>query len=169
MLPARAIPKIKAPSAAPWVPGAFGGFCCFSHITLRTDSLRMILWMASTMRKSPPSFLRMLTAYPGQMCRLRPEGKRPGLSRSSQKLRGFLERGIWKHPKLRDLFPSSQRRFKVSPTGADLGKLPSSQGNRDDPVGGKVPAPTCASAGWWPGQAQRNVSQPGSCSGFSSP
>lgn len=32
MLPARAIPKIKAPSAAPWVPGAFGGFSLlFSH------------------------------------------------------------------------------------------------------------------------------------------
>lgn len=32
-----------------------------SHIKASTDSLRMILWTVSTIRKSPPSFLRMLT------------------------------------------------------------------------------------------------------------
>lgn len=80
------------------VPKAFGVwffvfFFAVSHITVRMDSLRMILWMASTMRKSPLSFLVMLTAYPGQIWRLCPEGKRPEFNQSGQgapRTQGFI-------------------------------------------------------------------------------
>lgn len=71
----------------------FGVFFAVSHITVRMDSLRMILWMASTMRKSPLSFLVMLTAYPGQIWRLCPEGKRPKFNQSGQgapRTQGFI-------------------------------------------------------------------------------
>lgn len=52
-------------------------FFPFSYMTFRTESLRMTLWMASIKRKRPPSFFRMLTEYPGQICSLCPEGKMP--------------------------------------------------------------------------------------------
>lgn len=46
-------------------------------MTFRTESLRTTLWMELTKRKRPPSFLRMLTEYPGQICSLYPEEKVP--------------------------------------------------------------------------------------------
>lgn len=58
------------------------GLLCFfpptlSYMKFRTESLRMTLWMGLTKRKRPPSFFRMLTEYPGQICSLRRGEKMP--------------------------------------------------------------------------------------------
>lgn len=113
-----AIPRVKHLSQHPRPQSFWGFFSCFSHITLRTDSLRMILWMASTMRKSPPSFLRMLTAYPGQIWRLCPQGKRPGLTQSRSQNSEIH-------------FPPSSFSKQPLQSQADPGKLPNFQVARE--------------------------------------